>query len=151
MVESFDPHEPFDCPEKYHQMYNDNYVGREFCWPTYAEVTEPAEAVEHLEKCYLGTLSMADYWFGRLLETLKRIICMKIRLLFFDRPWAYAGRTWFYRKNIMHAYNEMAHIPLTIHFPDAKRIREKGKGADTEYRILCLQFCSIMDVKYRNG
>ena len=72
MVESFDPHEPFDCPEKYHQMYNDNYVGREFCWPTYAEVTEPAEAVEHLEKCYLGTLSMADYWFGRLLETLKK-------------------------------------------------------------------------------
>lgn len=82
MVESFDPHEPFDCPEKYHQMYNDNYVGREFCWPTYAEVTEPADAVEHLEKCYLGTLSMADYWFGRLLETLKENVCMRIRLLF---------------------------------------------------------------------
>ena len=148
MVESFDPHEPFDCPEKYHQMYNDNYVGREFCWPTYAEVTEPAEAVEHLEKCYLGTLSMADYWFGRLLETLKKNNMYEDTLIIFTTDHGHMlGEHGFTGKNIMHAYNEMAHIPLMIHFPGAKesgkRVKALTQNIDLMPTILQHHGCKI--------
>ena len=95
MVESFDPHEPFDCPEEYLRMYHDTYEGREFNWSSYAPVTEPPDAVAHLEKCYLATLTMTDRWFGRFIDSLKK------NGLYEDThhgPWAYAWGTRIYRK-----------------------------------------------------
>ena len=148
MVESFDPHEPFDCPEEYHRLYDDNYKGREFCWPSYAEVTEPADAVEHLEKCYLGTLSMADYWFGKLLETLKENEMYEDTLIIFTTDHGHMlGEHGFTGKNIMHAYNEMAHIPLMIHFPggeySGKRIKQLTQNIDLMPTILQHHKCDI--------
>lgn len=150
MVESFDPHEPFDCPEKYHRMYQDTYSGREFCWPSYAKVTEPADAVEHLEKCYLGTLSMADYWFGKLLDTLKKNGMYEDTLLIFTTDHGHMlGEHGFTGKNIMHAYNEMAHIPLMIHFPGnegaGQRVKALTQNIDIMPTILQHHGCDIPD------
>ena len=62
--------------------------------------------MEHLEKCYLGTLSMADYWFGRLLETLKKNNMYEDTLIIFTTDHGHMlGEHGFTGKNIMHAYN----------------------------------------------
>ena len=71
MVEAFDPHEPFDAPVSYHELYGDHYSGKEFNWPGYAPVTEPEAAVLHLRNCYLATMTMADRWLGHFLDALK--------------------------------------------------------------------------------
>ena len=39
MVEAFDPHEPFDAPVSYHELYGDHYSGKEFNWPGYARLS----------------------------------------------------------------------------------------------------------------
>lgn len=148
MVESFDPHEPFDCPQKYHDLYMDNYHGREFCWSSYDRVTEPPEAIQHLEKCYLGTLSMADYWFGELINTLKESNMYDDSLIIFTSDHGHMlGEHGYTGKNIMHAYNELAHIPLMIHLPGGSyagnRVKFLTQNIDLMPTILSYHGCPI--------
>ena len=60
-VECFDPHEPFACPTKYREMYDDTWDNRyHFDWPDYAPTDEDDDAVAHIRKSYAGTLTMAS-------------------------------------------------------------------------------------------
>lgn len=118
MVESFDPHEPFDTPPEYRELYGDHYHGKEFNWPSYAPVTEPKDAVRHLETCYLATMTMADRWFGKLTDTLKACGMYEDTLIILTTDHGHMlGEHGFTGKNFMHAYNEMAHIPLMVKMP----------------------------------
>jgi len=65
----FDPHEPFACPRKYRELFDDMWDGRyHFDWPEYGPVTEEPAAVDHIRKRYAATLTMADVWLGKLLD-----------------------------------------------------------------------------------
>ncbi len=117
-VECFDPHEPFDCPKEYLDMYEDSYEGLHFNWSSYAPVTEPPEAVEHLRKLYAGLLTMTDHWLGKLLDKMDQYDLWEDTLLIFTTDHGHIlGEHGFTGKNIMHLYNEIAHIPLMIHLP----------------------------------
>lgn len=118
MVESFDPHEPFDTPKEYLDLYEKNYKGNEFNWPSYAPVTEPEDAVKHLENCYLATLTMADKWLGRFIQSLKDNNLYENTLIILTTDHGHMlGEHGYTGKNFMHAYNEMAHIPLFLKMP----------------------------------
>ena len=119
MVETFDPHEPFETPREYHDLYQDDYHGREFNWSSYEPVKEPAEAVEHLRKSYLATLTMADRWLGKFLTTLKEQGMYEDTLIILTTDHGHMlGEHGYIGKNYMHAYNEVAHIPLFLKMPD---------------------------------
>lgn len=156
MVETFDPHEPFDAPEEYHKLYEDNYEGTEFNWPSYALVTEPEDAVEHLKKCYLSTLTMTDRWFGKFLDTLKAQGMYEDTLLILTTDHGHMlGEHGFTGKNFMHAYNEMAHIPLWIKLPGNEYAGEKRnqltQNIDLMPTILSWHNCNIPEtVKGKN-
>lgn len=150
MVESFDPHEPFDTPEEYLNLYEDHYDGREFNWPSYQPVTEPQEAVEHLENCYLATLTMADKWLGRFLESLKENDLYENTLIILTTDHGHMlGEHGFTGKNFMHAYNELAHIPLMMKMPDkshaGKRVLNLTQNIDLMPTILKHHGCSVPD------
>lgn len=128
MVEVFDPHEPFDAPDAYHELYGDDYSGKEFNWPGYAPVTEPEEAVCHLRKCYLATMTMADRWLGRFLDALKENGLYEDTLVILTTDHGHMlGEHGFTGKNYMHAYNEMAHIPLFVKMPHGECAGEHRK------------------------
>ncbi|MBT3320610.1 MAG: sulfatase [Clostridia bacterium] len=120
-VEGFDPHEPFDCPDEYLDLYDDDYCGLRYEWSGYAPVKEPQAATEHLRKRYAGTLTMTDRWVGKLIETLKDTGLWEDTLLIFttDHGHLLGEHNWV-GKNIMHFYNELSHIPLMIHMPGHK-------------------------------
>lgn len=118
MVEAFDPHEPFDCPEEYLDMYLDDYDGPHFNWSTYDRVTESYEAIKHLQKTYAATLTMADKWLGKMLDVLDKYNMWKDHLIIFTTDHGHLlGEHGWTGKNIMHAYNELAHLPMLIHLP----------------------------------
>lgn len=119
-LEVFDPHEPFTCPTKYREMYNDTWDKYHFDWPNYAPVQEDEQAVEHIKKSYAGTLTMADVWLGKLLDKMDELDMWKDTTIILTSDHGHLlGEHGYWAKNYMHVYNEIAQIPLMIYKPGA--------------------------------
>lgn len=117
-VEAFDPHEPFDCPEEYLQRYDDDWDGPLYNWSGYETVDGESEATKHLQRRYAATLTMMDAWFGKLLDELERQQTFEETLIIFTTDHGHLlGEHNQTGKNIGHAWNQLAHIPLIVHLP----------------------------------
>jgi arylsulfatase A-like enzyme len=71
-VDTWDPHEPWDAPDYYTELYLPGYDGRRL-YPAYgrwqdAGLTEADVALAHATYC--GEVTMVDRWVGRLLDKL---------------------------------------------------------------------------------
>ena len=74
IIDEFDPHEPWDPPQKYLNLYVDrSYSGAKIIQPIYSEnlksITE--EELKFLKASYSGEVSMCDHWFGWFINELK--------------------------------------------------------------------------------
>lgn len=75
-VDEFDPHEPFDTPERWRARYQDDASaldGPDLIWPPYADGAVTAGTLSeaegrHIRANYGAKLSMIDHWFGRILD-----------------------------------------------------------------------------------
>lgn len=129
MVEAFDPHEPFDAPQEFLDLYGDDYDGPHYDWSGYKKVEEPHEATEHLRKRYAATLTMNDKWLGKLLDVLDEQDLWKDTLVILTTDHGHLlGEHNFVGKNITHVYNELAHIPLIVHLPGSDRAGERVRA-----------------------
>ncbi len=73
MVESFDPHEPWNVPSHYRHMY-DKKTTREQILSGYSDTRSlPAELVKRTQANYSGLVTMCDRWFGYLYESIKNL------------------------------------------------------------------------------
>ncbi len=75
-IDTFDPHEPWDPPQYYIDMYDPGYEGRVFEAPTYGlrkmmGITD--EELRQIRARYAGEVTMVDTWAGRLLATIERL------------------------------------------------------------------------------
>lgn len=122
MVECFDPHEPFDCPQHYLDLYKDAYTGPRYDWPKYGEVEAPDDAMVHIRNRYASLVTMMDHWLGKLLDKLDEHALWEDTMLVFTTDHGFMlGEHGLMAKNIMHVYNEIAHIPLMIHLPGGRQ------------------------------
>ena len=74
-VDSFDPHEPWDPPQHYRDMYAPDYDGVEVVWPAYgrsSEMLTPAEQ-EHVGKLFAAECTMCDTHIGRVLTKIDNL------------------------------------------------------------------------------
>lgn len=117
-IEGFDPHEPFDVPNSYLEMYEDDYDGTHFEWPEYAPFSGSDEELAHIRKRYMATLTMTDHWIGKVLDVCDRMNLWKDTMIIFTTDHGYMlGEHGLMAKNYMQGYNEIYHIPLMIHQP----------------------------------
>jgi arylsulfatase A-like enzyme len=71
-VDTWDPHEPWDAPPFYTELYLDGYDGRQY-YPAYGKYEEhglTAEDMKVAHATYCGEVTMVDRWVGRLLSKL---------------------------------------------------------------------------------
>ena len=77
LVDCFDPHEPWEAPEKYYRMYGDpDYAGRRIVHCGYAPVEQlgyTGEEVAYVKAQYCGLVSLVDTWFGKLMQKLDNL------------------------------------------------------------------------------
>ncbi|WP_127581694.1 sulfatase [Paenibacillus koleovorans] len=123
-LEVFDPHEPFLCPQKYRDLYSDSWKGAyHFDWPPYAPVDsnyEDQDAIEHIRKCYAGTLTMADVWLGKLLDIMDQLDLWKDTTVILTTDHGHLlGEHGYWAKNYMFDYQRLVHIPLIVYKPEA--------------------------------
>lgn len=122
MVETFDPHEPFDVPQSYLDLYGDDYDGPFFELPRYHRRDEETdEAMAHLRRRYQALITMTDRHFGEFVEHLKAAGMYDDTLIVLTTDHGYCfGEREFIGKNYMPLYNEIANIPLIVHFPGGR-------------------------------
>jgi len=132
-VDTFDPHEPWDQPRYYTDLYDPGYEGDELMEPAYEPADYATEReIEHMRCMYAGKLTMVDRWIGCLLDGIEFMglnentavivtsdhgfyhgehnLIGKVRL---DRDGVICGR-W-------PLYDTIAHPPLLVRGPDLPR------------------------------
>jgi arylsulfatase A-like enzyme len=95
LVDCFDPHEPWDPPRKYVDLYGDpDYSGREPTVPNYSDASWITEGeLERMRALYAGEVTMADAWLGRLLERIEDFgLAENTLLILLSDQWRLPGR-----------------------------------------------------------
>ena len=150
-IDTFDPHEPWDPPQHYIDMYDPGYTGRVFEAPTYGlrkimGITD--REMQHIRARYAGEVTMVDTWLGQLMNAIDRLgIANETMVVFasdhgtmFDTPGdngllckpntigadgmlMSAGRPMKEPVRYFPIFQNIARIPLMVRLPDM----EKGK------------------------
>ena len=120
-LEVFDPHEPFDCPQRYRERYGDRWDRYHFTWPLYGRLDpeqDDEETVRHIRACYGGALTMADHWLGKLLDKLDQHGMWDDTVVVLTTDHGHIlGERGYWGKMQMALYDELAHIPLIVCAP----------------------------------
>ncbi len=120
-IEAFDPHEPFDVPQRFLDMVGDDYSDKLFLWPEYKQADRAGltnEALRHINKRYMALLLMTDHYLGKVLDVMDRYDMWKDTAFLYTTDHGYMlGEHDYLAKNYMPAYNEVFHIPLLVHLP----------------------------------
>ncbi|NQT53640.1 sulfatase-like hydrolase/transferase, partial [bacterium] len=75
-VDTFDPHEPWDPPQHYTDLYDPGFEGRRFDAPTYGlrkKMGITNAELRNIRARYAGEVSMVDTWVGQLLAAVERL------------------------------------------------------------------------------
>ena len=118
-VETFDPHEPFQAPERFRKDYPTNYAGGILDWPHYRRVVESPDEVAELRANYAALVALCDDQLGRFLDYMDThgMWHNTALVLTTDHGFLLGEHDW-WAKSLMPFYNQIAHIPLMIHHPD---------------------------------
>lgn len=70
-IDMFDPHEPWDPPSQYVELYDLDYHGDEIIYPAYAPASFfSSRELQHIQALYAAEVTMVDQWLGVLFATL---------------------------------------------------------------------------------
>ncbi len=128
MVDCWDPHEAWEAPDSYLEMYaKPGYKGRTILHPQYAPVDEQMneEELEHTIANYCGLVTLVDTWFGHFIKKVKQLGLWKNSVIVFlsdhgtnfaDNPERIIGKPHYA------LYPGVMHIPLMVHFPSGEGV-----------------------------
>ena len=129
-IDTFDPHEPWDPPKWYADMYDPEWKGGEVPGGAYIlGVPRPAasdlteEQLNHLRALYAGEVTLVDRWIGRLLQKIEDLgLLENTAIIFTSDHGTYIGEHNYVGKR-PHLYEEVAHVPLIVRLPDSEGVQ----------------------------
>jgi arylsulfatase A-like enzyme len=146
-IETFDPHEPFYSPKRFRADYPTNYAGPILDWPPYARVNEAPDECAELRANYCAIVALCDELMGRLIDYFDRHDMWRDTALIVgtDHGFLLGEHDW-WAKNRMPVYEEVAHIPLFIHHPDAPGAAAARRQALSQTTDLMATFLDLYGV-----
>ena len=138
-VDTFDPHEPWDPPQHYVDLYDPGYQGEEVIYPRYdkCDFLSPEE-LNHCRALYRGEATMVDRWIGKLLERAESLGLMENTMIVFTTDHGfYLGEHGYIGKSLitpkyqqlLPLYPEVAAIPLLVYLPGTKKTQHLSQYA----------------------
>ncbi len=150
-IDGFDPHEPWDPPQHYLDLYETDYDGDVFL----QHIRVPPEAMteaemSHLKATYAASVTLVDRWWGELFKTLERLGMMDDTAVIVT---ADHGTYLCEHGKVMGKspplYDQAARVPLLIRLPDGtgagKRFNALAQAPDIMPTILDLAGLPIPD------
>jgi arylsulfatase A-like enzyme len=163
-VDVFDPHEPWDPPQHYVDLYDQDYQGESVIYPAYCyweEVLTQAE-LSHAHALYCGEVSMVDAWAGYLFATIERLGLLEDTAIFFTSDHGfYFGEHGLIGKWIIDPllgsrlyplHEEMIRIPLIVYVPHGQSGRHiQGFAQPVDLMPTILELCNIRETETTHG
>jgi len=129
-VDTFDPHEPWDPPRHYTEMYDPGYTGEEVTYPRYdfCDYLTRAE-LNHCRAMYAGECTLVDRWVGKLLGKIDDLGLRENTLVLFTTDHGFLhGEHGIIGKSIIRKHSmsycplweEIARIPLMVRHPKVR-------------------------------
>jgi arylsulfatase A-like enzyme len=123
-VDEFDPHEPFDTPERWAYRYHDQRDEPLEIWPPYGrKVIEKGvittRQAEQLRANYGSKLSMIDHWLGKVLDSMDQNGLWDDTALFLvtDHGHYLGERDEMFGKPLSPIYDLLGAIPMLVAWP----------------------------------
>jgi arylsulfatase A-like enzyme len=137
VVDSYDPHEPWDPPEEYTSLYDDPYDGPEPFTSLYgADDYLTERQLRRMRALYAGETTMVDRWLGRFLDKMEELKLFENTLLILLSDHGHAlGEHGITGKPHYALWPEVTDIPFMIRHPEGK-----GAGEASDF------FASTHDV-----
>ncbi len=137
VVDNYDPHEPWDPPEKYVSLYDEGYEGPEPLTSSSGSSDWLTERqLKRMHALYSGEVTMMDRWLGNFLDKMAELNLMENTLLLFISDHGHAfGEHGVAGKVTTAMYPELMDVPLMIRHPEGKKA-----GSTSDY------FASTHDV-----
>lgn len=126
VIDSFDVHEPFHCPEPYASLYTQEHPRASdlIVWPLYGRVDQGESCLTERQLAfiraqYAGKVTMVDHWLGRLFEKLDQLQLWEDTTVIVtsDHGHYLGDHGWMGKPFFAPLYNTLAHTPLLIRFP----------------------------------
>jgi arylsulfatase A-like enzyme len=126
MLECFDPHEPFQAPKRFKELYKTGWDGGILDWPHYEKVSDSPAEIAEIRANYAALVAACDHYFGELLDYFDAHDLWKDTALILstDHGFLLAEHDW-WGKNLQPYYEEIAHIPLLAYHPSSA-----GRGGE---------------------
>ena len=150
-VDYFTPHEPWDPPEPYWDMYKDpNYTGQDIidpvAGPTAGYLTD--DEVQRVKSLYAGEVTFVDKWAGELLDHLRELGIYEDSLITWlsdhGEPFNEHG---IIRKARPWNYEELVHIPWLLKLPASLRDEIGNVPAQSDALVQPTDFMpTVLDV-----
>ena len=128
-IDSFDPHEPWDAPTDYLDMYPvKEYNGLPITWGGGFVDDWEIEEIRHVRAQYAATITMVDKWSGILFKKIDDLgLLENTMIIFITDHGEPLGEHGIIKKVQPWPYDELSRIPLIIRLPDS--IQEKKRLA----------------------
>ena len=160
-VDTFDPHEPWDAPQWYVDRYDPGYQGNEVTYPIYGpcDYLTPAE-LQHARALYAAEVTLVDRWVGRLLEKIEDMGLLQSSLVVLttDHGFLHGEHGLIGKSHItpewsryVPLYEEIAHIPLIIHYPGCTPRREGAIAQPADIMPTFLEIAGAPDTGTMHG
>ena len=130
VVDCYDPHEPWDPPQHYVDLYDGEYVGGEPYTPREGSSDYLTERqLERMRALYSAEVTMVDRWLGRFLEKMDELNLFENTLILLLSDHGHAlGEHGFVGKPVQALWPELTDIVFLIRHPEGK-----GAGQTSDY------------------
>jgi len=154
-VDTFDPHEPWDPPQHYVDLYDPGYEGEEVIYPRYdfwQKFLTPEE-LNHCRALYAGEATMVDRWVGRLLDQIDTLGLRDDTAVIFTSDHGFLfgehgviGKSIITEKGFeaVHLYQEIARVPLLVRLPGGAGQRVQALVQSHDLMPTILELCGVI-------
>jgi len=160
-IDTFDPHEPWDPPHYYVDLYDQNYQGEEIIYPVYGPSDYLTEReMKHIRAHYAAEVTLVDRWVGKLFRKIEDLGLLENSVVIFTTDHGFChgehgliGKSIIteYYQSTVPLYEEISHIPLIIHLPKTKPSRISGFVQPPDITATIVELAGVSIPKVMNG
>ena len=129
-IDCFDPHEPWDPPEYYTDLYDPGYKGKKYIFPQTGPCDYLSESeINHIRAMYAGKVTMVDRWFGHFMEKFELMGLDKdTMIMVISDHGILLGERGLMKKMGPYLYKEVLEVPMMLRIPGGIPEEKRIKG-----------------------